>query len=174
MTATPNLPFKAVESRFKTRTRDVYTAMGKRLAERKSAKTGRLLQVGRQVPFSLDDFRDWLVLKLGGEGGVVKCRYCAEWLTIDNLVIDHADPISQGGSLCLDNLDLLCKFDNDAKSAMTAKSYQALLDWSLTGMAPACRQNMLHRLSIAVSLAAKQRWDMAKKHRQQKVNDEQF
>ena len=168
---------KSVESRFTARSGSIYDGMKQRFAERKSEKTGRITQIGRPVPFTKEQFRGWLIQKLGGEGGVIKCRFCAAWLTIDDLVLDHADPVSQGGSLDLENLDLLCKLDNDAKGSMCAECYQALLDWSVpgnrqivNGLHVACRQDMLHRLAIAVSLAAQQRWQIMQRAKKARVS----
>lgn len=176
MTATPMLPLKSVESRFTVKSGQMYDSMRKRFAERKSEKTGRITQIGRTLPFSKEQFRDWLIVKLGGEGGVIKCRYCAMWLSINEVVLDHADPVSQGGSLGLDNLDLICHADNSQKGAMRAESYEALLEWSALNMRPACRADMLHRLAIAVQLAAQKRWDIikeAKKKSQQQQPEPQ-
>jgi HNH endonuclease len=156
--------------------------MVKRFAERRSKK-GRIIQIGRQVPFTLDEFRAWLITKLGGDGGgVIKCRYCAEWLTMDTLVVDHATPTSQGGSLDFDNLDVICAADNQRKGGMCAECYQSLLDWScggntqiINGLHPACRENMLQRMQSAVSLGAWQRREMARQAKAQpKQEEEEF
>lgn len=167
MNATPVLPFTSVDKRFNQRSSAIYFAMANRFAERKSKK-GRITQVGREIPFSLDQFREWLILKLGGENGVVKCPYCAEWLSIDTLAVDHVIPASQGGSLDLGNLDTICGRDNQQKGGMCGECYQRLLDWTAVptavagGLHPACRGNMLHRMQVAVSLGAWQRREMAR------------
>jgi len=164
MTATPHLPFQSVESRFTVKSQQLYNSMAQRFKEKRD-KRGCVLRVGRTVPFTLAQFRAWLLEQLGGENGVVKCTYCADWLSIDTMVLDHEVPIKQGGSLDLDNLDLICKNDNQAKGGMTGESYQRLLDWSATNLPPACRADMLHRLAIAVQLAAQKRWEIVSKNK---------
>lgn len=159
--ATPKLPFDSVEDRFMERTRALHSSMVQRFSEKRN-KNGRIIRIGRKVPFTLPELCEWLSRRLGGENGVVKCRFCAEWLSVDTLVLDHSIPVSQGGSLEFDNLDIICKRDNDSKGGMTAASYEKLLDWSALNLPPACRNNMLHRLSIAVQLAAQRRWDIVK------------
>lgn len=167
----PQLPFAQVDTEFVKKSRQTYANMKARFTEKRNKK-GRITRIGREVPFTLEEFRDWLLLKLGTEGGVVKCPYCAAFLSINEAVVDHRIPASQGGSLDLGNLDLICKQDNDQKGGMCGECYQELLEWSAVGASygdhspgvhPACRQNMLHRLAIAVQLAARQRAEMAKK-----------
>ena len=166
--ASPQLPFEEVSSNFTAKSRQTYANMKARFAEKQNKK-GRITRIGREIPFSLEEFRGWLLVKLGGENGAVKCRYCAEYLTADTMVVDHSVPAAQGGSLDLDNLDLICKRDNDQKGGMCADSYESLLDWSALNMRSACRGNMLHRLAIAVQLAAQQRWQIIQKAKQSKA-----
>ena len=165
--ATPHLPLDTVEDQFDEKVNRIFYNMRSRFKE-KTNKRGRVIRIGRVVPFSKEQFAGWLLRKLGTPGGVVKCVYCADWLSLDNLVLDHRMPVALGGSLDLDNLDLVCKLDNDQKGGMCGHCYQALLDWSagerrFVAVHPECRKDMLQRLSIAVQLAAQQRWEMAKR-----------
>jgi len=169
--ATVRLPFDSVEARFTQRTGYIYDSMAKRMREKRSG-TGRVLRVGRQIPFTKQEFREWLVSKLGGENGVIKCRYCAEYLSVDTFHVDHAIPIKQGGTLGLENLDLVCELDNQQKGGMCFTCYSRLLDWSaggaidsafVPGLHPACRADMLHRLAIAIKLANRAKRDIAQK-----------
>jgi 5-methylcytosine-specific restriction endonuclease McrA len=51
-----------------------------------------------------------------------RCAYCSE---IDNLHLDHATPLSRGGSDALWNLQWLCAFHNMSKNAKTDPEYRA-------------------------------------------------
>lgn len=165
--ASPQLPFAGVDRRFTQKSGDLYDSMVQRFKEKRD-KNDRVTRIGRELPFDKARFRQWLLAKLGGSGGVVKCLYCAEFLSIDTLTIDHREPVKQGGSLGLENLDLVCDQDNQQKGGMCGDCYLKLLNWSAGespargGLHPECRKDMLHRLAISVKLAAQQRFQIAK------------
>jgi 5-methylcytosine-specific restriction endonuclease McrA len=176
--ATPKLPFDSVEDRFMQKSRELYNNMKQRFSEKRN-KRDRIIRVGRTLPFDLAQFRLWLAHQLGGENGVIKCRYCAQFVTIDDMVLDHAMPLSQGGSIGFENLHILCKLHNDQKGGMCSACFDALLNWSAGCVVPAgihneCRNEMLHRLAIAVQLAAQRRWDIVKKAKEQAKQEQQI
>lgn len=120
------------ELAFHDRTGSLYRAMKQRFRERKW-KTGRLAGrvrvIGRELPFSLDDFRDWFTAKLGGPEGARQCRYCTVLLTALDAGVDHVQPIAQGGSLDLGNLDLCCQPCNRLKGSLSLEGFLALKDF---------------------------------------------
>lgn len=105
-------------------------------------------------PFDLEQFRADVVSVMGGnEDGVIICRYCRRAFTLQETAVDHAIPLSRGGSAGLDNMDYPCKADNDRKGSMTVGEYEALLAY-LDTIHPLARQDVLSRLEKAVKLAA--------------------
>lgn len=121
------------DAAFMQRTLQNYHAMAARFGERRW-KTGRLAgsvrTVGRELPFSLDEYRDWVIQKLGGRpDGTCKCRYCPTIMTALDFGADHVEPAAQGGSLGLENLDGCCKPCNVYKGKLTEKGFLALKRW---------------------------------------------
>ena len=147
-------------STFNTITRSRYDAMQRRLAERRN-KHGRVTQVGRELPFSLEDFRAWVLTQIGGsEYGVGRCEYCVRPIDLERLVSDHATPISAGGDLGLSNLVGCCERCNAAKGPMWAHEYRALLKFLLT-ISPESAENIIVRLAKSEKLAVSHRRLMA-------------
>jgi hypothetical protein len=104
-------------------------------------------------PFTLDEFREDALGVMGGkEDGPIKCRFCLGWFTLAETAIDHATPISRGGSLGLDNLDYPCGACNDRKGSLTVAEFAALLAF-LGTQHPLARQDVLARLQKANALA---------------------
>ena len=172
MSATPTLLFNSVERQFTQRTGSIYDSMVKRFRERKSEKTGRITQIGREVPFTKEQFRDWLRKRLGGEGGVVQCEYCSTYVSAADLVIDHKVPPSRGGSLGFENLAIACSTSNNEKGRMTATGYIALRTWALVNLDPEDCKDLLSRLASQVQLATQKRWEMMKRFKQSKKQSE--
>ena len=168
MTATPQLPFRSVEAHFMARTGSIYDSMTKRFAQREN-KRGRITQIGRKIPFTKDEFRDWLRERLGGEGGVVQCAYCSTWVSAADFSLDHCVPVGRGGLLGLENLTVCCQPCNQIKGRMLAESYRKLRTFLLLEIHPECCQNVLQRLQSAVSLGAWQRREMARQAKKQAV-----
>ena len=109
------------------------------------------------VPFNLEQYRaDVLSVMDGKEDGAIQCRYCRRWFTLAEINVDHAMPLSRGGSAGLDNLDYPCAADNDGKGSLTIDEYKDLLAF-LDGKHPLMRQDVLSRLKRSNALAASAR-----------------
>lgn len=99
-----------VEQRiFMRRTYSIY----KHMAER----------VGK-LAFSLDTLRRAMHPQLGKP-----CPFCKEALRAKNFSLDHADPLSRGGSKAMANLRMICGPCNRAKGDLTWREFQRLCDF---------------------------------------------
>ena len=106
-----------------------------------------------EFPFSLKDFRaDILSVMDGKEDGAILCRYCNTHFTIEGIAVDHAKPLSRGGSPDLSNLDYPCRPCNNRKGEMDPVEFKKLLAFLET--IPLARIGVLKRLEQSVSLAA--------------------
>jgi len=72
---------------------------------------------------------------------------------LDGIAVDHAKPLSRGGSAGLENIDYPCRADNYRKGSMTMQEYGFLLAF-LETQHPLMRQDVLSRLEKAVQLAS--------------------
>lgn len=105
------------------------------------------------LSFTLEEFRaDVLGVMGGAEDGVIKCRYCLNYFTIAEIAVDHAKPLSRGGSTGLDNIDYPCRPCNSRKGSCTVDEFKALLKFLDT--IPLARTDILKRLEQSVALAA--------------------
>ena len=105
------------------------------------------------LPFTKEEFRAHVLAALGGyDDGAVQCRYCRGFFTLQDLAVDHAKPLSRGGSPGLDNLEYPCKPCNDRKGSMSPDEFLALLAFLET--IPLARIDVLKRLEQSVKLAA--------------------
>lgn len=117
---------KAARTSFLDLTRSRYESMRARMAKKKLP----------ELPFDLEEFRADVVKVMGGtEDGAIQCRYCNRFFTLQDAAVDHAIPLSRGGSAGLDNIDYPCKQDNDRKGSMTMQEYTDLLKF-LDGVHP--------------------------------------
>ena len=108
-------------------------------------------------PFNLDAYRHDILGVMGGkEDGAIECRYCHRFYTIAEIAVDHAKPLSRGGSAGLDNLDYPCAADNDGKGGLEVDEYLDLLGY-LEKVHPLARKDILSRLKKANALAASAR-----------------
>ena len=106
------------------------------------------------ISFTLDEFRADMLSVMGGkEDGAIQCRYCHTHFNIDGIAVDHAKPLSRGGSADLSNIDYPCRADNYRKGSMTMQEYGSLLAF-LETQHPLMRQDVLSRLEKAVQLAS--------------------
>lgn len=135
------------------------------------------------LPFNKEGFRYHLLTAMNQQyDGIIKCRYCNYYYTLAEVAFDHAIPLSRDGSTGLDNIEFPCKRDNDIKGSMTPTEYLELLHFLETNL-PLARQDILSRLSKAVSLAQGARsnamvigdlkksgaWQAAQKARRKKI-----
>jgi len=138
------------ELAFLIRTASIYNSMKARFKEKRN-KRGRILRIGRELPFQRYQFQDWVAMKLGGPSGTVQCRYCRKFLTAMDLGVDHVEPVSQGGSLGFDNLDICCDECNRLKGNLTLRTFMWVLDAMMKAglpgeMTAADRKNLESRL----------------------------
>lgn len=135
---------KSAHDEFMSVTRTRYSGMVERLKRKK-------LPV---LTFTLDEFRQDILSVMGGtEDGAITCRYCKMAFALDGIAVDHAKPLSRGGSSGLENIDYPCRADNYRKGAMTMQEYGSLLSF-LETQHPLMRQDVLSRLEKAVQLAS--------------------
>lgn len=106
------------------------------------------------LQFSKDEFRAFVRNALGGhEDGFVFCRYCRSGFGLKDLAADHMRPLSRAGGLGLDNLELCCQMDNQAKGSLLPEEFlrlRAFLECEI----PEGRMDVLGRLAKANKLAA--------------------
>lgn len=149
---------------FNDLTRSRYNAMKARVSERRN-KRGRILQVGREPEYNLQQYRDWVLAVLGGfEGGVCRCRYCDRPIALETLVTDHMQPISRGGELTIGNLAPCCGPCNDAKGRLTEYEFKSLCT-ALNEIGFLARDDVLNRLAKSEKLAGSHRRMMAMMHK---------
>ena len=166
------LQFASVERRFQHRSNVLYDSMAKRFREKRSTKhPERILRHGRELPFTKDDFRGWLIAKLNGVNGVVQCAYCPTFISIDDLSIDHEVPVSRGGDLTFDNLVLCCEPCNQAKGEVLGESWRALTLWAREALHPDCWQNIFERLQSQFKLARMVQQQRAQKFAKKEIPD---
>ncbi len=135
---------KMARTSFVDLTRSRYDGMSRRMKKKKLPP----------LPFTVEEFRSDAVGVMGGkEDGAIECRYCHRFFTLAETAVDHAIPLSRGGSAGLDNLDYPCKQCNDRKGSLTVGEYEGLLAY-LETVHPLARQDVLSRLEKAVKLAA--------------------
>lgn len=122
-----------LESAFYIRTGQIIQQMKRRFGERRvkrGIRTGRVIQVGREIPFTLDQFREWLLQQLGGNhNGTCRCTFCPAVLDAINIGFDHLNPVSQGGSLGFENLTPCCDRCNRLKGRLTLETFKKLIAW---------------------------------------------
>jgi hypothetical protein len=102
------------------------------------------------LPFDLQD----LIVYLRGRSDRAQmtaweCIYCKRWLVIEELELDHWEPLSRGGSDGLDNLVCTCHRCNQRKGSLTGVEYCALLEFVRLNFTPAGEQVLLVALGSA-------------------------
>src|SRR5258708_1782187 len=118
---------------FHIRSASIFSSMQKRFREKRN-KNGRLMRVGRELPFTLTDFRGWLIEQLGGStDGMASCAYSGVPVTALDLRVDHEVPTSRGGGLGLENLRIAADQANREKGQLTGEEYRHVIE-SLDGL----------------------------------------
>jgi len=121
----------------------------------KRMKHESIMQGWNEAPYSLIDFRNWLIEQLGGMQGTARCEYCNAVVDIHTLEIDHRLPVVQGGTMEFMNLAISCKCCNQQKGGMRAPAFIRLLQ--LANDTATCneidRTDLLGRLQSALKLA---------------------
>lgn len=122
--------------------------------QRYTAMRVRLQKKGLpDLSFRALDLRAHLLQAMNNDyGGVIQCRYCRYFFGLADMNIDHAIPLSRGGSAGLDNLEYPCRPCNNRKGSLTPTEYLALLGFLETTI-PLGRQDVLKRLEMSVQLA---------------------
>lgn len=144
---------KSAHSRFMEATLRQYGNMKNRM--RKKLKDDKY-----ELPFNLKEYRDDILSVMDGkEDGATECRYCRKFVTVEDLAVDHAKPLSRGGSPGLENLDYTCRPCNNRKGELEIDEFKKLLAFLET--IPLGRIGVLKRLEQSVALAAGARADMA-------------
>jgi hypothetical protein len=96
----------------------IYHTMAKRVRQK----------YGLALPFSLTEFRVFCLERMGGSWDLaVQCIYCTRWLNAQTFIIDHREPLRYGGSLGIDNLDLVCEECNAIKGSLSSLAFRKLL-----------------------------------------------
>lgn len=129
-----------LDKAFHLRSQSIYDSMRKRFAEKRNIR-GKVIRYGREVPFTLEVFRKWLLAQLDGKsGGCGVCAYCRCPLTAENLRVDHRFPPQRGGTLGLSNLAISCDPCNQAKGKLTPQEFDCLKQ----GLDDFLRRGILH------------------------------
>jgi len=110
--------------KFMSATRSRYYAMKTRFAARYSKDGAKLLKPGREIPFSLEEYR--VFMQNLSENGF-QCEYCGRRLKIEDVSPDHRIPAKRGGSLALENIAVSCSLCNRRKGELTGEEFDALL-----------------------------------------------
>jgi 5-methylcytosine-specific restriction endonuclease McrA len=99
---------------------------------------------GREIPFSKEDFRGWL-LPLYEAG--LRCAYCERRLKLGEIEPDHIVPVKKlGGSLALSNICVACRDCNIRKGDLAGDEWRALLK-GLATFPEAARRYVFQKLA---------------------------
>jgi 5-methylcytosine-specific restriction endonuclease McrA len=132
-----------LESQFLKRTSQAYRDLQKRVAEKRD-KRERVIRIGRPVPFTLVDFRQF-ARNLYGTNWTTQCTLCGYLLPMEETVWDHGVPLARGGSLDLTNLFAVHDACNRIKGKLNPAEFRALMR-GLETFAETARQDILTRL----------------------------
>lgn len=99
-------------------------------------------RAGHDLPYTVTDLRQLIQAHLHTE----ECPYCLAPLTLANFCVDHAKPISRGGSNMLNNLIVCCTRCNQAKGKLTGYEYYALLRIMREFFSEEARKDVVRRL----------------------------
>lgn len=149
--STPSLFPSDAKKRFTTTTADRYRHMTER-HERKGLPP---------PPFTLAQLREHILDAMNDRyDGAITCRYCRRVCDISEVELDHAIPLSRGGSLGLPNIELPCAACNAAKGEATSEEWTLFMEF-LEKVIPFARPGILDRLAKYGKLvSAKRKADM--------------
>lgn len=85
---------------------------------------------GQDLPFSEAELVRCMELAFP-LGCAVPCPYCGTAIDALSASLDHAMPITRGGSLGLENLTAICAMCNRLKGALTPSEFKELMQWVL-------------------------------------------
>lgn len=126
---------------FNTKTLSLYSGMQKRFGPK--YYRGKLVDPGRELPFTLPEFRHW-VNEQEVCTGVARCRCCGIYITLFTAGLDHSDPVSRGGSIGLENLNLeYCKDCNRKKGSLYIGEFEDLVDILNIRFEPAAKKYVM-------------------------------
>ena len=114
-----------------------------------------IARVKCDLPYTLEQFREWCLAQCGSAQGMVRCFYCAAILNIHTLECDHMTPLCQGGELELANLCPSCHSCNQQKGSMRAAAFLQLLHLvnDTSAFNHVDRTDILGRLQSSLKLA---------------------
>jgi hypothetical protein len=133
--STPPLFQSDARKRFMTTTADRYRHLTERLERKK-------------VPllFTLAQLRSHILDAMGDSfSGGLRCRYCGKICDISEVALDHAVPLSRGGSPLLSNIEMPCQNCNSQKGEREPWEFEALLVFLETKI-PMARPGLLKQL----------------------------
>lgn len=108
-------------------------------------------------PFTLAQLREHIYRAMGERyDGGLRCRYCGRICDLSEVALDHATPITRGGSLGLGNIELPCANCNGQKQEMTPEEFSEFLKF-LERAIPLARVGILKRLQEHSKLLAGKR-----------------
>ena len=128
------------------RARKLYSDIKKRSAPtywKSGRKKGRMLWPGMPLPYSSDEFADWLMREIGCNAFL--CPYCNAPLDVLSMTLDHDVPLKSGGSNDFGNLVPCCADCNGLKHRLTGGEY-LLVRGTLRTLPPHVEGNLLMRL----------------------------
>jgi len=154
-----------IDAIFDARSRVLYGSMANRKRIKESGG----------LPFSLAEFRGWLLWVLGTKEGLVKCSYCNALLTVATLVPDHEEPLAWGKTglhvqilAALTNLVPACASGNLRKGKMSAKGFRKLVAFMVENLEPWDQNDVFSRLATGGE-GAKLMWKRQSKGGKPKV-----
>lgn len=130
---------------FDRKSRSLYDGLRGRLAAKKwktGERAGQIRKEKIDIPYTLDEFRAWLMVTLEDHP---ECVYCHCSISLMTISPDHAKPVSRGGSLERKNLRGSCSPCNRTKGELLPGEYKALLD-GLKTFTEVGRNDVLKRL----------------------------
>ena len=75
------------------------------------------------------------------------CRYCQEPVTLREFSGDHKISASMGGSFSVENLDIICRRDNETKGRMSSTEYSLLVS-TIATFSEDSREDVRRRLRM--------------------------